>query len=177
MTKMTSEGHILGCLFQKQCSHCRRHAACLEFSFPSRHSGICWVISHYLQRSRRDLWMKNNANHLPRSTSPPDIILPPEWLSLQVLPQRRGSLDRSSPSKYGVFKTLSGHLDLVFPFQALRYLLASGNILPGLPGLPVISWCCITLPGIARGLLVSGGASPACWGQTASPSGDGDVSR
>lgn len=177
MTKMTSEGHILGCLLQKQCSHCRRHAACLEFSFPSRRSGICWVISHYLQCSRRDLWMKSNANHLPRSTSPPDIILPRKWLSLQVLPQRPGSLDHNGPSKYGAFKILSGHLDLVFPFQALQYLLASGNILPGHPGFPVLSWSCSTLPSITRGLLVSGGASPTCWGQTASSSGDGDVSQ
>ena len=59
-----------------------------------------------------------------------------------------GSLHHNSPSKCGIFKTLSGHLDLLFPLQALQYLLASGNILPGHPGFPVLSWSYVTSPGI-----------------------------
>lgn len=107
MTKMASEGHILGFLLQKQCSRCRRHGGCLESSFSSRHSSICWVILHHLQFSRGNLWMKSKANHLPRSTSPLDIILPPSDSPCKFYPatgqygseQSRPAVSPSSPTQ------------------------------------------------------------------------------
>ena len=134
MTKMTSEGHILGCLFQKQCSHCRRHAACLEFSFPSRHSGICWVISHYLQCSRRDLWMKSNANHLPRSTSPADIILPHEWLSLQVPPQDQAACTTTVPPSVASSRLFQAILTSCFLSKLSNTYLPVGTFSPAILG-------------------------------------------
>lgn len=48
-----------------------------RLNFPGWPAGTRHVIRCYLQFSSRDLWMMSKANHLPRSTSPPDRILPP----------------------------------------------------------------------------------------------------